>query len=55
MRHTLIRVFIHVVFSTKNRRNTIHKSFREKLWSYMGGIASSMQSWLAVWATMLIS
>jgi len=39
MRHTLIRVFIHVVFSTKNCRNTIHEDFRERLWSYMGGIA----------------
>jgi putative transposase len=32
-------VFIHVVFSTKNRRNTIRKDFRQPLWSYMGGIA----------------
>lgn len=32
-------VFIHVVFSTKNRRNIIRKDFRQPLWSYMGGIA----------------
>lgn len=32
-------VFIHVVFSTKKRRNTIHERFRSELWRYMGGIA----------------
>ncbi|PYY10052.1 MAG: IS200/IS605 family transposase [Acidobacteria bacterium] len=39
MRHTHIRVFVHIVFSTKNRRNTIREGFRQRLWSYMGGIA----------------
>jgi REP element-mobilizing transposase RayT len=43
MRHTQMRVFIHVVFSTKNRRNTIHQRFRERLWAYMGGIARDNQ------------
>ena len=39
MRHTHMCVFVHIVFSTKNRRNTIRDSFRERLWAYMGGIA----------------
>ena len=39
MRHTHMCVFVHIVFSTKNRRNTIRESFRERLWAYMGGIA----------------
>ena len=39
MRHTHMCVFLHVVFSTKNRRNTIRENFRKRLWSYMGGIA----------------
>jgi len=39
MRHTHMCVFLHVVFSTKNRRNTIRETLRNRLWSYMGGIA----------------
>ena len=39
MRNTHMCVFFHVVFSTKNRRNTIRENFRKRLWSYMGGIA----------------
>src|SRR5947209_3263600 len=43
MRHTHMCVFLHVVFSTKNRRNTIREDFRKRLWSYMGGIARAHQ------------
>jgi len=39
MGHTLSRLLVHVVFSTKERRRTIHESFRPRLFEYMGGIA----------------
>ena len=38
MRHTLIWVYVHVVFSTKNRRSWMVKDIQQRLWAYMGGI-----------------
>lgn len=39
MPHSYSSSLFHVVFSTHERRNTIHEEFREKLWAYLGGIA----------------
>lgn len=39
MAHTYAKIFIHCVFSTKNHHKTITEDLRERLWSYMGGIA----------------
>jgi len=39
MRHTCIWIYVHVVFSTKNRRAWITSDIRERLWAYMGGVA----------------
>jgi REP element-mobilizing transposase RayT len=39
MRHTFIWLYVHVVFSTKNRRGLISNGIRDPLWAYMGGIA----------------
>jgi len=39
MAHTYISNLIHCVFSTKERRETIHPDWRAQLWSYIGGIA----------------
>jgi putative transposase len=39
MAHTYARIFIHCVFSTKNHQKIITDDLRERLWSYMGGIA----------------
>jgi len=39
MAHTYAKIYIHCVFSTKNHHKTITEDLRERLWSYMGGIA----------------
>jgi len=39
MPHSYSSSLFHVVFSTHERRATIHEEFREKLWAYVGGIA----------------
>jgi putative transposase len=39
MSHTYIFDLVHVVFSTKNRRNLIPTDTHERLWSFLGGIA----------------
>jgi REP element-mobilizing transposase RayT len=39
MTSSLTTVNIHYVFSTKNRQKLLDKSFRDRLWAYMGGIA----------------
>ena len=39
MSHSYTSSFFHFVFSTKERRQTIHVDFRQRLWAYMGGIA----------------
>ena len=38
MSHTYSQNVVHVVFSTKERRNTIPAEFRPKLWAYIAGI-----------------
>ena len=37
--HSLISVHVHCVWSTKNRDPSLHSKLRERLWSYLGGIA----------------
>jgi len=39
MPHTYSQNYLHVVFSTKERRRLITKEFQPKLWSYMAGIS----------------
>lgn len=39
MQHTYTRILVHVVFSTKSRKNLIPTEFQSRLWAYMGGIA----------------
>jgi putative transposase len=38
MSHSFIQVYIHAVFSTKDRRKIISKEIRPQLWSFMAGI-----------------
>ena len=38
MAHSFIRIHIHAVFSTKDRRKIISKEVRPQLWAYMAGI-----------------
>jgi putative transposase len=37
--HSFISVYIHCVWSTKNRAPSLHSKLRERLWPYLGGIA----------------
>ena len=39
MSHTYTQNHLHVVFSTKERKKIIQKSFQAKLWSYIAGVA----------------
>jgi putative transposase len=39
MPKTYTSVYVHYVFSTKNRMPVLSKEIRERLWAYMGGIA----------------
>jgi putative transposase len=39
MSHSYAQNHLHVVFSTKERRKTIHQEMQPRLWSYLGGIA----------------
>ncbi len=40
MSHTYVQNFLHVVFSTKERRKIIPLDRRTKLWAYMAGVCS---------------
>jgi len=37
--HSFISVYIHCVWSTKNRAPSLHSNVRDRLWPYLGGIA----------------
>lgn len=39
MSHTYSSLFVHVVFSTKDRRKLITPQIEGRLWAYLGGIA----------------
>jgi len=39
---TYTQVYIHLVFAVKYRQSLLHKSFRQEVFSYMGGIFSKL-------------
>jgi putative transposase len=41
MAHAFSRNHIHLIFSTKERRNTIAKEWQQRLWAYLGGICEN--------------
>ena len=43
MAHSYSRNHIHLVFSTKERRNTIPKERQPKLWAYIAGICKNYE------------
>jgi REP element-mobilizing transposase RayT len=47
MSHSYVQNHLHVVFSTKERRNLIDQQMQPKLWSYLGGIARNHDFLLA--------
>lgn len=42
MPQSLIKNYIHIVFSTKNRAPTISRNIESELWAYLGGICKNM-------------
>jgi len=43
MPQSLIRNYVHLVFSTKNREPFINKEIQAELWSYLGGICKNLE------------
>jgi len=43
MAHTYNANFVHCVFSTKDRRNTIPAELQQQLWAYLLGIANNLK------------
>jgi len=43
MAHSYSRNHIHLVFSTKDRRNSIQKEMQPKLWAYIAGICKNYE------------
>jgi len=43
MTHSLSCFYIHVVFSTKGRKNQITPELQDRLWQYLGGVARQKQ------------
>ena len=43
MSHTYTASYIHCIFATKERQNTIPEELRPKLWAYMTGIAQNLK------------
>ena len=39
--HTFCKNYVHVIFSTKDRRKTITKELQPPLWAYLAGIAKN--------------
>ena len=39
MAHSYISIYVHYIFSTKNRQKIITPELEERLWPYLGGIA----------------
>lgn len=44
MAQTLVKLYIHIIFSTKNRAELIQHEIEEKLFAYIGGIVNNNQS-----------
>ena len=43
MPQSLSKVYVHIVFSTKNRHPFIDKSIQNDLWEYLGGICRELE------------
>ena len=43
MAQSLVKVYIHIIFSTKHRENILTTDISKELYSYLGGICSNME------------
>ena len=53
MAQTLARIFVHVVFSTKDRAPLLKEPIRPQLFAYLGGIVFSSQRDRHLYGTLL--
>ena len=44
MVQTLVKLYVHIIFSTKNRANLIQTEIEEELFAYIGGITNNNKS-----------
>lgn len=44
MAQTLVKLYVHIIFSTKNRTDLIQPEIEEELFAYIGGIANNNKS-----------
>jgi hypothetical protein len=47
MSHSFSQNHIHLIFSTKDRANSVSKELSPRMWSYLGGICNNHE--IAVW------
>ena len=43
MSQSLVKMYTHLVFSTKNRKYSLHKTIQPELYSYLGGICNNLE------------
>jgi len=43
MSQSLAKIYVHIVFSTKNRHNIIGKDINDELYNYIGGICKRLE------------
>jgi putative transposase len=43
MGQSLVRNYVHIIFSTKHRQRIIHEPVRTELYSYLGGICKNLE------------
>ncbi len=43
MGQSLVKNYVHIVFSTKYRQHLIHESIENQLYSYLGGICNQLE------------
>ena len=46
MPQSLVQNYLHIVFSTKNRKHLIDENIENELYSYLGGICNEMECWV---------
>ncbi len=45
MGQSLVKNYVHIVFSTKYRQPLILKSVEEELYNYLGGVCKALECW----------
>jgi REP element-mobilizing transposase RayT len=43
MSQSLSKIYVHIIFSTKNREPLIHDAIKEELFNYLGGVCKNLE------------